>query len=365
MNKNKKIVLTLCVLVVLVIIVGILNSNRGSKQKNHITVGVIVGLTGQYAAIGEAVKNGIDLSLKNDPNISVIYEDGQWSPVQGLNAYKKLTSVDKVDVVIGAESFAFPSIAPLVHESGVPYLQLFESSIHEDDSIFQIMPFSYPLFSSLGKAAGEHYSKVAMVYSGASDLFQTDADYFKKGIATSSLVYEDKVISNSDYRTDALKVINSGAQAYTIMMPLEDGIKYINAINQQKGNKKIDVICDANVELALQQYVKGVGAQALQGCLSTNLPTDTSSSFKVTYKQAYGTDPIFGADWGYDAGEIIKKLVNQPKSVWISTIQNLKFDGASGHLAFDATGTRFGESVLRKLVGNSFMDIGSTTVITN
>lgn len=359
LNKMKnKIIIS--VIVILILLIGFIsfnqNDNSDKEVKENIKVGLIAGLSGEYAAIGEAVRDGLILSLK-DENIELIIEDSEFNQTKGLSAYKKLVEIDEVDIIVGADSFSLPGITPLVQEREIPYLQLFESNFHEDDTIFQIMPFSYPLFTELAKEASERYDKIALVYDGSSDLFMSNVEYFKQGLPNEQEFVEFRLGPNSDLRTEALKIINSGADSYTIITALQQGTKLINSINNQKGDRVIDPICDANMEIAVAQYIDKVGQEALEGCISTNIPSRMSQDFIEEFKSEFEKDPFFGADWAYDAGEIIKKISDEPIEEWISEIKDISFDGASGYVELDENGTREADSIAREFRGGQFVDL--------
>jgi ABC-type branched-subunit amino acid transport system substrate-binding protein len=334
--KNK---LTITVIILVLIIIGFAfytNQDSGIED-GKIKVGLIAGLSGQYAEIGESVRDGLVLSLKDAENIELIVEDSGFDPVKGLSAYKKLVEVDKVDIIVGADSLSLPGITPLLEEDNIPYIQLFESNLHE--------------------AASDRYDSVALVYNGSSDLFIENVEYFRKGIDQDKIVTEVKLSQNSDFRTEALKVINSGADAYTLIMTLNEGTRFINSINNQKGNKEIMPICDANLELAVGQYIEQVGSDSLEGCISTNIPSRMTTDFLSMFEQEYGRNPVFGADWAYDAGYIVKEISDEPRENWIEEIENINFDGASGMVELDENGTRFADAVVKEYQNGTFVEI--------
>lgn len=58
-------------------------------------------LSGPIAAYGEEAKRGIAAALASSTQIKVIYEDDVCEPKTAVAAYKKLTELDKVKVIIG------------------------------------------------------------------------------------------------------------------------------------------------------------------------------------------------------------------------------------------------------------------------
>lgn len=86
-----------------------------------IKVGVIAGFTGDYAAYGIAFKRGIEIA-QVEPRIKFIYEDDQFIPSKTLSAFQKLTTFEKVDVILVGDSTSGQAIAPLAKKLKLPLL---------------------------------------------------------------------------------------------------------------------------------------------------------------------------------------------------------------------------------------------------
>jgi ABC-type branched-subunit amino acid transport system substrate-binding protein len=99
----------------------IVADNRAFCVDKGIKVGVIAGFTGDYAAYGSAFKNGIELA-NVDPNIKFIFEDDQFIPSKTLSAFHKLTSVEKVNIILVGDSTSGQAIAPIAKKLKIPLL---------------------------------------------------------------------------------------------------------------------------------------------------------------------------------------------------------------------------------------------------
>jgi len=75
-------------------------------------------LSGALADFGTAIKNGIELYRSENPNknefISFIYEDDQYDAKSSISAYRKLLTVDKVDLFFSFGSPACSALGPIV-----------------------------------------------------------------------------------------------------------------------------------------------------------------------------------------------------------------------------------------------------------
>ena len=197
MSKNLKIVIGIVIAVVVVAGVYLVSNNSQEavstpKPQQTVKVGAILPLSGPYAKIGEDAQKAIQMALKGENNITLVFEDSQFNAKTAVSAYQKLTSIDKVDALVNLDSVSFAAINPLISEKGILTLQIAESNIHNKDTIFQVMPSSYPLFTELGKVSGDKYGKVALVY-GSAEFLVKNADFFKKGISADKIAY-DKVV---------------------------------------------------------------------------------------------------------------------------------------------------------------------------
>ena len=335
---KKKIVIG--IVVIAVILVAVVYSSK-DKPSGKIKVGVIAPLSGQYGALGESIKNAVLMSFEKDPNIQVVFEDDSFDAKKAVSAYQKLTSIDKVDTIINVTSPSLDANQTLIDKDQILTFHLTESNTKKDDTVFQTMPFSYPVFSAVGKEAGIRYKRVAVVYSGSLDVFKTDAEYFKKGLGTDVTTEDFNIAPNSDMRTEVAKILAFNPDAMTVIVDKDTGIKLLKTLSDQKGSKNVSVICDANIEFVVGDYIKALGSdKMLQGCISANLPSDTAQSFKDEFKAKYKYDPLFLSDYAYDSAEIIKKLENVSKKNWKSTVVKMSFEGVSGKVSFDEMGTR-------------------------
>ncbi len=296
--KTSKKWLGLILLVIIVFVAISIVRGYAHKSGNTINVGVIAPLSGQYGTLGESFLNAVRMNAEKDPRIKLFVEDSKFDPKIGLSAFHKLVDINHIDILINLDSLTLEAITPLVNESHLPVIQIFESQAHEKDSIFQMLPFSYPLFTDLGVFASEKYPKITVVYSNISDLYTTDVNYFKKGLKNGALG-EVKIGNGSYIRSDVTKMLADNPDAFALIVPSTDGIKFLKEFVAQKGTKKVSLICDANIEIDLAKYVEALGPGVFEGCISTNLPNTMTDSFISEYKSTFGSsEPMIGADWG-------------------------------------------------------------------
>ncbi len=343
--KNKKIIIAVVVLIL--IVVGAVSYSNGNKPvtNNKIKVGVVIPLSGQYASFGESVKNSMEMSLKDlqNNNIEIIFEDGQFDSAKGLSAYNKLQSVDNVDIVVGLDSPTLEVLKPKINQTDELMLTVGNESTVEKDNVFEVIPWATELFKTLGKEVSGKYKKVAIVYASDSQLFMTNKNMMIQGLSNQEYI-EVPVSSNSDVRTEVSKMLDQGVDSYTVFLGVDQGVKFINEVNKQSKGVKPQIICDGNIELSIGDYLKkGLTNSAFEGCLSTMIADNTSKDYLQRYKAAYNSEPNFLGVYGYDAVQVIGKvLAGKDKKDWKATLEKdgLSIEGMSGKITFDKTGSR-------------------------
>ncbi len=105
------------------LVVGFVTSGIGSlcaeeTAPKKIKIGVISALSGPAQFYGIAMRNGIELAKEElqAKNIEVVYEDDRFITTNTVSAFKKLTEVDNVDLVISGASAPGKAVAPLAEQ---------------------------------------------------------------------------------------------------------------------------------------------------------------------------------------------------------------------------------------------------------
>jgi branched-chain amino acid transport system substrate-binding protein len=107
---RRKYIYVLLIALVLCVMGFSCKTNPGTS--GPIKVGSVLSLTGDLAEYGMRCREGIDMAVEeinanggiNGRPLQVVYEDDKGVPTEGVAAFNKLTTLDKVPVVIGAVS---------------------------------------------------------------------------------------------------------------------------------------------------------------------------------------------------------------------------------------------------------------------
>ena len=222
MERNKKLWIVGIIVVAILIIIGV-SSNKGPKETGPIKIGFVAPLTGDVAGIGQNMKAATELAISeinknggiNGRLITLIAEDGKCDGKEAVTAVTKLINIDKVPVIIGgACSSETVAPAPIAEKAKVVMLSPLSSNpsiTTAGDYIFR----NYASDSFQGVKAAEFAvntlkSKNIAVLSCMSDWCQGLQQEFKnKAVSLGAKIaveekYDDK--NTNDLKTQLAKI---------------------------------------------------------------------------------------------------------------------------------------------------------------
>jgi branched-chain amino acid transport system substrate-binding protein len=95
-------------------------------EQGKFKIGVILPLSGQAADYGGSIENCIGLAKEDRPelfrNVEFIFEDAQHDPNKAVAAFRKLTAVDKVDLVYTWGVPFCKALAPIAEAARTPLI---------------------------------------------------------------------------------------------------------------------------------------------------------------------------------------------------------------------------------------------------
>ncbi|HEY4524594.1 MAG TPA: ABC transporter substrate-binding protein [Candidatus Paceibacterota bacterium] len=316
-----------------------------------IKIGMIAGLTGQYAAIGENYVKGAQLAVdeleQKDPNfnISLIIENDDFDPKKSLSAYEKLISIDKINALISETTPTIEAIYDRVVAEDIPVMQGGEqSSDPTDDNVIQIQPGNYPAEVALGEhIKNSKYKNIVAFVQNYPAMLR-----FFRGFETG---YTDKLnqipinIGDKDMRTHALKALQVKPDAIVFLMFPDDGALLLKEVDKlfSVGDKP-KYVFDANFQAGFSNYKNILGdLKFLDGSIVGIVAQNISPDFISDYKQRWGIDPALGSEYGYDAVQVLIKNYDSDSKQWIINIKSVNIEGVSGVIRFDEVGVRIPE----------------------
>lgn len=346
MNTKSKII---TILLIIIIVIGAIAFNL-NKPKGQLTFGLIAGMTGDYAIVGESFARGAELAQSewnaNHPNqqIAVIKEDDGFDAKKGLSAYKKLSSIDHIDGLINMTTISIDALYSDVTTSGIPVALGFEQGIEaKNDNIVQLWPGTVPAEVELGKyIKSKGYKNVVMVVYDGSGSFIRFANGFKDGY---SLPLEEIKISDAvvNIKSSALKVISLKPDAIVMITRSTIGALLVKEI-KQLSKENYQFVFDANVQTGFSDYQKVLGdMNVLNGSILYTVPNIYRNEFNNSFKNKFVTDPAIGSETGYNAFMLLAQSYDTDKTKWVENMKHSSFTGADGKIVFDENGVRIPE----------------------
>lgn len=358
MKRNLGALSVLASLLFALVFIGAQKAKPAAKPKGepiHAKIGVISILTGQGAAYGEAITNGIKLArdevnAKGEVIVDLKIEDSTGKAEQALSAAQKLINSEKVVAIIGPTlSTEMKVVGPEANASGVPIM----GTSNTAQGITQIgkfvfrnsMPETQAIPASIGAAVKKYnLKKVALLY-GNDDVFTKSGFDTMKAVTGKMglkiLTIEEFQKGQADYKAQLTKiaslkpdavfcsalyneggVILSQARKMGIKVPFVGG----NGFNSPK---VIDIAKEAADGLIVATPWFG----------EKNDPK--VKAFVAKYEKAYGKKPDQFAAQAYDAYYImtnaIKAAGKADRAKLRDTLAATKnFHGVLGKFSFDA-----------------------------
>jgi len=338
----------------------ILSSKKTAKEGSGvIKIGAIVPLTSPI--VGDWLNSGIDLAVDeinakggvSGKMIQVVYEDSMMDSKTAVTAFKKLTEIDNVDVIISANSQVAVPLKPLVEEKKIPMISALVAAPGfsvGNDYVFRYHPSGDGEASMMLEYAQKELkiNEVSIVYEnneyGVSVFNAMKKDFENKGgkIISAEAINPD----GKDVRTSLLKIAEKSPQAVYFV---GNSNGYIESMKQFK-QLKINAVC-----LTAANIISVKPIESAEGCYFTNpefavdSKNETTKLFVSAYSKKYGKDPIYVNAEAYDMVYLIAEAVKT------KGIKNIK-DGLLGIGGFDATmGTisfdKNGDALLPQRVG--------------
>jgi ABC-type branched-subunit amino acid transport system substrate-binding protein len=284
-------------------------------------------------------------------------EDDGFSGGKGVSAYQKLVNVDKIDGLINVSTPTIDSIYETVTKAGLPVIQGGEQGrVPADDNVFGIYPDSIASERDYGVyMKNKGISHMNLVYTNIDAMIRFVAA-FKEGFQGSTTDFMIDA-SEKDFRTHALKVTASNADAIGLFIFPQQGAQFMKEY-LKLAKKKTPIFFDTNFVSGSTDYQRIMGdLTVLDGATVGAMKLDTADSFKTAYKTRFGADPGFLADIGYDAFNLLVQSHDSDNTKWISNIKKVTFPGVSGRISFSITGNRTPETLIKTIQAGKLIDL--------
>lgn len=300
----------------LFIVIIALMTSCNTREDNVVRVGVILPLSGNAASYGIECKNGIEMSnIKDSLGIEYIFEDSKGDPKTAIAAYKKLSSINHVDYILGDMfSSTTLAVAPLADKDEMILISPTASSREiSKGSIYTLSVFPSEVYESklIANFAIGKYQKIAVLYEKVAAA-QVMYDSFTKEIGTQSKIIGIEFESNiSDFRNMLFKVKNEDCDAVYLITYTNKAIQIIS--QSQEIDLQIDFLGQSALYDPTLFDVLKLSKNKFYLTGPSYHPSNTDSQskeFASIYESVYGKQVNQMSAQGYIASIVAYELYN-------------------------------------------------------
>ena len=291
----------------------------------------------------EAINNAGGI---NGKKIKLVTADSKGDVQEAVNAFKKMVSQDKVNVVIGkVVSATSQAISGLAQQAKVPLISATATNLDVTkgkDFVFRTTftdPYQGTATAKYAKSKG--VKSIAILTNSSNDYSIGIANAFKAQVEKDGITITEEKYTNDDKDFKAILTKVKGQNPQAIFIP-----DYYNTIG---------LIISQAKDLGINaQYLGGDGWDGIQtnfgkvaeGAIfaSQFSPDDKSENvqkFMKAYKAKYNKEPIMFAALGYDTVQIVETALKSTKDMSGASIREAMnnvggIDLITGKLKFDA-----------------------------
>ena len=349
------------------------------KKGATIKIGGVAPLSGGVAVYGVECKNGIDLAIEeinaaggiNGKKVVLISEDDEGNPDKTVNAYQKLTSKDKVKLIIGsltsgctqaitnrAQAQKVVQIAPAATAPAIT---------DAGDYIFRAC-YTDPFQGKVGgKFAIEtlNAKNAAILYDAGNDYSVGLTENFESAFTAAGgtiVAKEAYTTDDKDFNAQLTKI--KSASPDVVYLP--DYYNVVALIAKQLRVQGIDTpIVGAD---GWDGILGNAGDEVLNGFYSNHYAVDSTSpavqNFVQAFNKKYQKNPNSFAALGYDCVYLLKDAIVKAGSAEAAAVkvalEATNGDYVTGHLTFDANHNPVKSAVMLEIVKS---DEGSLTTV--
>ncbi len=293
-TKSKEMLETALMAKLALFLLLILNFPAYATPK--LKVGVIAGFSGEWAAYGESYRTGIKLA-KVEEQIQFIFEDDQFSPAKTVSAFRKLTTIDRVDALIVGDTTTAAALASLAEAEKILTLVWASSG-----SAFKDRKFIVRIWPPIEKEISAYVDAIHRLPYGKIMLLTSAHDYandwgrkLKAALEPQEVYLQEFATDPTDYRALLLRAKTTDYSAFGLC--LNPGQNGLFAEQMAQLGMKVPLFGSNFLEASADiQRAKS----ALNGAWFVS--TAITPQFREKYLKATGhTDHIFSAAIHYDA----------------------------------------------------------------
>ena len=339
-----------------------------ARAQEKLKIGVIVTLSGPAAALGQQVRDGFTLAVKDlggkmgGRDVEVTVVDDELKPDAAVTKVKGLLERDKIDFIVGP---IFSNILQAIHKPVID-ASTFLISPNAGPSSFagkECSPFFYvtsyqndQVHEILGKVAQDRgYKRVYLLVPN----YQAGRD----SVAGFKLDYKGEIVGESymplgtlDFQPELTKIASLKPDAIFTFMPGGMGVNLVKQYRQAGLADSIPVLSAFTVDESTLPAQQDAAVGMFGGAdWAPDLDNPQSKKFVAGYEAAYGSVPGTYAMQAYDAALLIDSAVKSVKGdlsnkdAVASALRKADFKSLRGGFKFNNNGYPIQDFYLTKV----------------
>ncbi len=317
-------VLSRIVVAAAVLVVSVLGAQAQTQDK--LKIGVIATLSGPPAVLGQQLRNGFELAIKQlggklgGREVEVLVQDDGLKPDVAVSKVKALVDRDKVDFVVGPIfSNILQAIMKPATEGGAILISpnAGTSNFAGKDCNPNFFVTSYQndqVHEVLGKYAQDSGIKKAFImapnYQAGKDSLAGFKHYFKGEVVDEVYV----PLNQLDYSAELSKIAAAKPDAIFVFLPGGMGVNFVKQFRQAGLADKVKFLSAFTVDESTLPAQKDAALGFFGGAnWAPNLDNPQNKAFVAAYEKEYGAVPGTYAFQAYDAALLIDSALKATK----------------------------------------------------
>jgi len=333
-----------------------------AAAQDKVAVGVVTSLTGPMAPPGKFQMNGFNLAAEEINGaggidvggrkylVELKVYDTRANPAEGASAMQRLTTVDKVPVVLGElHSGVAAAEAPVAQDYGVPLILTVPTGPNLTEQgnrfLFRVNASNDQLNLALADfVAGQGWAPLSFI-AWNNDAGRGGVNGMKKLIGEAKTGYVGYFnVGDVDFSSHVSNIRAANARAVMLFMDEEPGSLAIKQIRD--AGLKTQLI--GTLAMGSDRFLKRLDAARLEGMVQYNaFPPNANTprirAFSERYKKKFGEEAHGFAAQSYDGLMLAAAAMRKAGTVTDGkalreALASLEHDGVIGRIKFDAKG---------------------------
>lgn len=316
-------------------------------ETEKVKIGAILPMTGTFAFYGEDQRTGIDVALEEvGDRVEVIYEDSAGENPKAVAAFSKLTNVDGANIIITSTSWISNAVYSQAAENNILQVIIasaaFKRTLNDTALRFTVdIKDEAPYILEYLKP----FSSVAVLHLN-NDYGKGWAEMIQKALSGKVVAVEAYNPGDTDVNAQLSKIKAANPDVLVLVSTGKEGGLFAKKARELG----IDVPFASQRPIQSPELLQA--GDAVEGLVYSYPAYDANHKFVSRYKEKYGKEPTVFAAEAYDSVKSIAAGVGACGSntgCVYRAFANSSYDGALGHVTFDAKGDAHYPFVLKQV----------------